>query len=79
MQKMTIKPHHHLLKFLYQSEVEAPETVAAVQGYLKEYHWWLFVYKIYGHHYMLALHTIIIIYLHHLQNSLTVNAFLVSV
>ena len=38
MQKMTIKPHHHLVEFLYQSEVEAAETVVAAQGYLKEYH-----------------------------------------
>ena len=35
MLKRTIKPHYHLVK----SEVEAAETVVAVQGYLKESHW----------------------------------------
>ena len=52
MQKMTIKPHCHLEEFLYQSEVGAAETVVAVQGYLKEYHWWLFMCKNNNNHHM---------------------------
>ena len=54
MQKVTIKPHCHLVEFLYQSEVEAAETVVAVQGYLKEYHWRLFTSKNNSHYYMHA-------------------------
>ena len=30
------------VRVLYQSEVDVAETVVAVQGYLEEYHWWLY-------------------------------------
>ena len=67
---------------IYQSVVEAAETVVAVQGYiLREIPLVAICLKLILIHIVLELYHNIhdITYLHHLQNSLTVNAVLVSV